>query len=75
MTNITLHPYPPGADANPAATRWVEWFARYINSVDERKRRARRRRQFAAIDPRTLQDIGISQAQRFIAVNNPYAEL
>ena len=74
MTQLALNIYPPGAAVLPTTTRWKAWFARYINTLDERKRRQRARRQFANIDPRTLNDIGVSPAQRFIAINTPYQE-
>ena len=75
MTDTTLNQFPTGAAQHPLAPRWVTWFARYIDTRGNRRRRRLSRRQLEAMDPRILADAGISQAQRFIAVNQPSWEL
>lgn len=49
-----------------------------INRIDETlatwRRRHLTRRQFAGVDARILRDCGISEADRFIAVNKPFWE-
>jgi uncharacterized protein YjiS (DUF1127 family) len=74
MTTMAQSPFPPGAAARPATSRWMAWCARYINRPGEWSRRQRLRHQLAAVDPRTLQDMGVSEAQRFIAINQPFKE-
>lgn len=71
MTDITLNQFPAGAPQHPLAPRWVAWFARYIDTRGKPRRRRPSRRQLEAMDPRILQDAGISPAQHFIAVNKP----
>jgi uncharacterized protein YjiS (DUF1127 family) len=68
-------PFPPGAPARPVTSRWIAWFVRYIDTPRERKRRRLLRHQLEAIDARILKDTGITQAQRFIAINQPFKEM
>ena len=74
MTQTTLTPWPSGASDQAISTRWLAWFARYINAQDERRRRQRGRRAWAGLERRSLDDIGVSPAQRFIAINTPFEE-
>jgi uncharacterized protein YjiS (DUF1127 family) len=61
-------------DARRRALRLVEWMNRIDAIVKTWHRRYRTRRQFASVDPRILEDCGISEATRFIEVNKPFWE-
>ena len=71
MTDMALSPYPPGAAMHPSNARWVAWFSRYIDTLDSWRRCQLERRQLESTDARTLRDIGIDPAHRFIAINQP----
>ena len=49
-------------------------FARLSRTIDTWNQRLKSRSQLALIDCRYLQDIGISEADRFIEVNKPFSE-
>jgi uncharacterized protein YjiS (DUF1127 family) len=74
MNETTLNEYPPDLLFEALAPRGMAWTTRFIKTVDNWNRRYRRRRQFAAAEARVLNDIGISQASRFIEVNKPFWE-
>ena len=74
MTHLAISPWPPGAAPQASLTRWQAWFTRYINAMGAHQRRQQVRRAWAGFGRRDLADIGVTQAQRFVAVHIPFEE-
>ena len=65
----------------PAVTRtgsplfaFVDYLSSIVMKLEACRQRDANSMQLAHIDPRTLRDIGISESQRFIAVNKSFWE-
>ena len=63
-----------GDRARFGAATWIDWMASALRVVETWRQRHRTRRQLAVADARILQDVGISEAQRFIESNKPFWE-
>ena len=74
MNHTTTLGHSAVVDARRRALRLVDLFNRLVEIVDTWKRRYRERQQFAEVDPRILQDCGVSESVRFIEVNKPFWE-
>ena len=70
-----LRPRSPAAFvALPASPAFARTFTRLARVIDTWRLRHKSSMQCARVDARVLRDLGISDAQRFIAVNKPFWE-
>ena len=53
---------------------FIQRLTRSIVAIDTWRRRHRSSMQCARVEARILRDLGVSEAQRFIAVNKPFWE-
>ena len=74
MSCITQTQDPRGTEASLSKFGWIDWWSRFVGTVDTWNRRHKTRRQFASVEHRILRDVGISQADRFIEINKPFWE-
>lgn len=74
MNQMTLNPLPMVTGNRSHLLELFERLTRSVRTLDTWRQRHIKRMQFADIDNRILRDVGISEAQRFIAVNKPFWE-
>ena len=66
--------YPPGSGKRSIALGSIDWLIEAIRAPETWRRRQKSRAEFAGLDPRTLRDVGISEARLFIEGNKPFWE-
>ena len=73
MNQLTVTP-----TRSPTVTReslhlfaFVDYLSTIAMTLETWRQRHQTSMQFSQVDPHTLQDVGISEAQRFIEVNKP----
>lgn len=74
MNQMTLTQFSMDTSRRSHLQELFERLTGAIKILETWRQRHKERMQFAAIEARILRDAGISQAQRFVAVNKPFWE-
>ena len=73
MKALTLHPVLQRRSGRPAATRRIQAaLVGIVGLVREWRRRARSRAELAALDDRTLRDIGLTRVDLCREIDKPF---
>lgn len=73
MKALTLHPVLQRRGGGPATARWIQAaLVGIVGLVREWRRRARSRAELAALDDRTLRDIGLTRVDLWREIDKPF---
>ena len=74
MSTAVVMQLPEGSSNRGPALGSIEWLINAIKTLETWRRRQQSRREFTAIDARTLQDAGICPAMVFVEGNKTFWE-